>query len=96
MESLGNSEFSQKLENGCSDGNGYDMDVGLIQDKPVGAIIEATKPKNIPKLFTPFTIRDQTFPNRIMVIHLAIVNPDHIEDQRSFHNLGITNVHVLV
>lgn len=48
-------------------GNGLAMDVGLVQNRPVGVIIESTKPKNIPKLFTPFTIRDQTFPNRIMV-----------------------------
>lgn len=49
-------------------GNGLAMDVGLLQNKPIGEIIESTKPKNIPKLFTPFTIRDVTFPNRIMVI----------------------------
>lgn len=52
--------------------NENDMDVGLIQDKQVGAIIEATKPEKIPKLFTPITIRDTTFPNRIMVINLII------------------------
>lgn len=70
MGSSDNSELSQKLENVCTEGNRFGMDVGLLQDQSVGAIIEATQPKNIPKLFTPFTIRDQTFPNRIMVIHL--------------------------
>lgn len=71
MAPLGNSELSQKQENGGSEGKRYDMDVGLIQDKRVGDIIAATKPNHVPKLFTPFTIRDQTFPNRIMVNHLV-------------------------
>lgn len=53
-------------------GNGLAMDVGLVQDRPIGEIIEITKPKTIPKLFTPFTIRDQTFPNRIMVINFLL------------------------
>lgn len=49
-------------------GNSLVMDVGLIQNQPIGEIIERTKPATIPKLFTPITIRDQTFPDRIMVI----------------------------
>lgn len=53
-------------------GNGLTMDVGLVQNKPIGQIIESTQPKSVPKLFTPFTIRDQTFPNRILVIHLIL------------------------
>ncbi len=52
-------------------GNGLGMDVGLRQSQPIGEIIESTKPKNVPKLFTPLTIRDQTFPNRIMVIQFV-------------------------
>lgn len=68
MGSLATPELSKNFENGTSKGNGYGMDVGLIQNKPVGEIIESTKPKNIPKLLSPFTIRDLTFPNRILVI----------------------------
>lgn len=42
------------------------MDVGLIQRKSIGAFVASDQDK-IPKLFTPLTIRGQTFPNRILV-----------------------------
>lgn len=60
--------FATPIKNFDVKGNGLAMDVGLRQNKPIGEIIESTKPETIPKLFTPLTIRDQTFPNRIMVI----------------------------
>lgn len=74
MGSLATPELKKNYENGTVKGNGYALDVGLIQDKQVGAIIEATKPETIPKLFTPFTIRDLTFQNRILVIHFLSYN----------------------
>ncbi|KAG4067786.1 hypothetical protein HA402_010472 [Bradysia odoriphaga] len=53
-------------------GNGLSMDVGLSQNKPIGQVIESTHPKTVPKLFTPFTIREQTFPNRILVAPMCM------------------------
>lgn len=67
MGSLATSDISKNLENGDVKGDGFVMDVGLIQNQTIGAIIESTKPEYIPKLLSPLTIRDVTFPNRILV-----------------------------
>lgn len=58
-------------------GNGLNMDVGLVQNKTTGEIIESTRPKSVPKLLSPFTIRDQTFPNRILVNFNVNFRPDN-------------------
>lgn len=69
MGSLSDSELNKYASNDDSKSKEVDsnMDVGLIQRKEIGAVIIPKQPEKIPKLFTPFTIRGQTFSNRILV-----------------------------